>query len=332
MKKLSKASWLIIIGIILFISYFWASGKILEKIYPWAGDNIFDANIDFYSPNESCIELEPSYMIYDNQRGYFQIYVFMFKRCDFDYIKIDLSGTNIDKYNTISPDLDLINETWNQSIPNKNTLIIKSDDLTEFQDLQLTINMYLNEKFFNYYQISARNKIEQFRFKFDNSLLGYIAEESDFQLIKGESTYEEKIFLGKSKKYRFDPSIQSLILRFNPKSSFLVLIQKFLDYIILGIIAVIIYEVVKSIFLKKENKTKTIRFIMIKKITKNNWLREYHKDFFIAVFGGLAFAIAYQGKGLAFLTDWNAFLAWFVYLIMFIIVYILGAIALYPFR
>ena len=57
------------------------------------------------------------------------------------------------------------------------------------------------------------------------------------------------IYKGKYKKYSFNDT-SKIFLRFTPKSKPLFLLQKFLDAIILGIMAVLFYNFGKEIFQK----------------------------------------------------------------------------------
>lgn len=63
------------------------------------------------------------------------------------------------------------------------------------------------------------------------------------------------------------------------------------------------------------------------------WVRNegYYKSFFTSIFAALAFAIALDLRGFEPLSALSNFIVWLEYLIVFIIVFLFGAVILYFF-
>ena len=221
-----------------------------KEIYPEEKE-WFDLNVWAYATNDSCLDYGQSSIYYynDPERYWYKgdwdknlvvLDLNIRKICDFGQLKISVSATNLSFLITYAENKTAleINKT-NQS---KFDLLIDNNESEFFYRVQLIIP--INHDFFNYYRFtSPKIPINVVTFSYRDSVFrGYSASESSFTIFNSQKNYAERpIRSDKYKWYDFDNE-QGVLLNFTPKSRLWLLIQKMIDAIVLGLIAVGLYE------------------------------------------------------------------------------------------
>ena len=280
----------IIIYIIILLTLYIVLTNLVETklLYPVLRDEE-DSTFSFYMSypqnSEDCIEINSLSIFYYNdldskyknlkkEKSFaknllnVRFYVDQ-KKCFAKEIKIHISASK-----AISP---ILEDSLNQSyIKNKTTGFDIFLENNEFSDRFLELYIPINQDFFDFYNFNTQNDVGidmvQFEFKTD-VFKGYYAKEESFSLIMGKTIRETSIYKGGSKLYRFEDT-SDVKFRFSPIRKLSFLLQKILDALILGIIAMFFYLLIKKTYKppknpntmeKKENKT-------IKEIHK--WIRK----------------------------------------------------------
>lgn len=255
--------FLIILFIVSILLYLWTTNFIeTKKLYP-IGEEWFTLGLSYYSDNMSCIDFDKVPLTYFNNNqiinaskqspNWVRLNLYFRVKCNFNKAHISISATNLSWVHLNNPsNLSYVNET-----ENKNSEVIvdynQSDSNSYYQGLD--IFLAIDNDFFNYYRFIGSERIRWWSIDFeykDSIFGGYYADENSFFILEGNLKKESPIFRGKHKEFEFNDT-HSIILRFNPKSKGWSLLQKVLDGVFAGLIAVLIYELLKEIVVRKKN-------------------------------------------------------------------------------
>ena len=243
-----KTILLSLIGLILFYLIF-TNYVETKKIYPIERD-WFELNVWGYATNDSCLDYGQSGVYYynDPERYWYKgdwgknlvvLDLNLRKICDFGQLKISISATNLSFPLTYVENRTAlqINRT-NQS---DFDLLINNNESEFFYRVQLVLP--INHDFFNYYRFtSPKIPIDAVTFSYRDSVYnGYYAGENSFSNLEQKKYTERPVEKDRYKWYNFE-SEQSVLLEFSPKSKFWFLFQKMMDAVVLGLIAVMLYE------------------------------------------------------------------------------------------
>ncbi|MBI4453090.1 hypothetical protein HY636_00430 [Candidatus Woesearchaeota archaeon] len=254
MKKYQKVLFLLFIAAIFFIIYWTATNQITtKKLYPWSPTWFRFDVAQLYAPKE-CFVIYLRSLHLDLENNILTTQIGFEKKCDFDHVPISFAVSNI-KCVTIANEKNL---TMNINMLNNSTydmkILINSSNMELGNYYPVDINFYLVEGFYNFFDFFARGTyIELMRINFDTSF-GFNGLSCDGEecltVIEGDIKKEEPIWRGFSKKIRFEKNNERILIRFSPKSQFWVASLKILEIFILGISAVLIYEIFNLLFIK----------------------------------------------------------------------------------
>ena len=102
----------------------------------------------------------------------------------------------------------------------------------------------IDNEFFNYYRFNSQKiPINVLSFHYRDKIFnnGYYANENSFSILEQKNYSDQPVRSGNYKWYRFNHE-KSVLVNFNPKSKIWSLFQKMLDAIVLGLVAVMLYE------------------------------------------------------------------------------------------
>jgi len=251
--------------IFLLLIYLYFTNLVETKaLYPHSTE-WFSFNLWGYSDNQSCIRIHPIYIGYYNDvsqikgistENMIELEIYLDRRCEFSEARIMVSATNLIFPITIKDNLNLsnVNRTDNNSFDIN--LIYNKTFERSFEEFTLYIPV--DNNFFNYYRFVGGDGINfnLIDFEFETNIFsGYYAEEASFSLIDSVASKESPIYRGKVKRYEFN-NTSNILLRFSPKSKPAFLFQKILDSLILGLIVVILYDLLKEITERRNEKKK----------------------------------------------------------------------------
>ncbi len=280
-KEHKRAVILFLVMIFLLFGYLYLINIVeTKKIYPQEKEWFTFSMLD-YTDNSNCTEFYKARLTYCNDASQCEYrfthgrygnlmyaYIPIRKICDFNELSVTIIATNISFSPAVIDDENL-NLTIVKYLGNDSYKVIIKNGSWDLYELKILIP--IKENFFNYYRIIDGNRLgfETVSFSYKNSIFnGYLADESSFNVIEGNVVEERPIFSNTYKWFKFDS--ESTLIRFNPKSKPWFLFQKILDTLLLGIIAVMIYEIdwLKLLqFLKKVYKS-TLQELSMKHIVK----------------------------------------------------------------
>lgn len=266
-KRICAFVFMVTIAAILLMLYLCATDYIeTKKLYP-EGNNFYFVTW-YYSNNNSCIVTYPSSVFYSNapaffkysndsfnSKNYMEYDLFLREQCDFKNVTIVVSGKDISHpiYYEVYKD----NNYSSANFSNKDEYNLYKISLKyePYKNIKLRIVIPVNNSFYNYYSfgqgVSGDIKFNRLTFLFKNDWRsGYYADENAFSITDGEVKKEMPVSVGSYKEYTFN-DVNSITMRFSPKSKFWSLIQKAADAIILGLIAVLIYDAFKLLEVKQ---------------------------------------------------------------------------------
>lgn len=265
-ETIMKIVIIVIIGLISFFFYWKAVNYIqINKLYPWNPVWLHYEIFQKYAPS-NCFVIDDNYLTFNRFDSYLYVGTAFTKYCNFTQAHLWFTVSDADSVYIENPANLTINRTGNLSQKYRLGYIINSKDMELYQRYPFELYFKLNNNFYNFYGFNAEGaKISQIEFIFDNSLNGYKCDDQDcFTVINGKEKVkkEDPIWRGFGKTYRFEDSGQFLI-RFGPKSSKWDFVIKLFDTLILGLIAITIYEVINLTILKninfKNNQQKTTK-------------------------------------------------------------------------
>lgn len=261
MKKLTKKEYqtsvfLTILIPLLLLSYLWATNFIeTEKLYPSEKD-CFTFSSWGYVDNPDCFKIEPLYINYKNRIDdikkfidapnviLVELDVYKALDCNHGESWISFQATNLSFPIIFDNSSDNLSSIYFNQTSNNSFTIHFNYSSNDHGNKNIIFYLPINKNFYNYYRFSPSQEISLMMIDFDyrnDVRYGYYADENSFFTLEGNITKDEPIFKGKYKRFWVGDNSGTLI-RFNPKSKWWFLLQKILDTLVLGIIAVAIYD------------------------------------------------------------------------------------------
>lgn len=182
---------------------------------------------------------------------------FFNNNCSNKQLKITITIKNMINYTITDNDFDFsYEEKFNSSI-HKFTLISNISLMKNFTQYQFDFIGKVNDMFANYYDISSPRITRLFFDYSRNIFTGYLCGENCFNIIGGGEGLEREDPLYYTKKYEsnkkysivskefFKVTSSRFLFTFNPKLRIYILLQKIIDALILGIVAMLSYEILR---------------------------------------------------------------------------------------
>lgn len=257
-KKIYRRPLFFIILIIgLFILYLLLTNYLeTEKLYSYESE-WFNLNLNAYSNNWSCLTFDQISLYYYNDPSkvpytggykktlnFLDLHLIVHEYCPFQNAWINISS----KY--IASPIGIIEANLTNVSFSGNSVFVNLSGGSESFLREIKLLLPIDKKFFNYYSFNLYHKLDinVFSFRYNPSIFGgHHANEESFIIMNAVPKEERPIQGGRYKWYQFGDGTNSFILRFDPKSKWWFVVQKSLDYIVLGIIAVLLYDLIKSI-------------------------------------------------------------------------------------